>query len=440
MSEPSRINAVIMGRKTWESIPEQHRPLAGRFNVVVSRSLKQVPEGVVLAVSLGEALKAATAASAERIFIVGGGEIYREALALCDDVFLTQVDAAIEGCDTFFPELPAGEFDGPWAFGLPAAEDKGIKYRFTMYQRKAHTGRKRAAAPEATSAVHEEYQYLDLVREILNHGVVKGDRTGTGTKSVFGRSMRFSLRDGAMPLLTTKRTFWRGLALELLWFISGNTSAKTLQEQNVTIWDGNSSRAYLDSIGLHAREEGDLGPVYGFQWRHFGAQYGTMYDDYGGKGVDQLADVVHQIKNSPNSRRILMTAWNPSVLKEMALPPCHLLSQFYVANGELSCQMYQRSADMGLGVPFNIASYALLTHMLAKVCGLRAGEFVHVLGDAHVYLNHEEALREQLAREPRPFPRIVFKRDVQSIDDFKFEDFDLVDYNPHKAIKMDMAV
>ena len=210
--------------------------------------------------------------------------------------------------------------------------------------------------------------------------------------------------------------------------------------KDIHIWDGNGSREFLDSRGLSHREVGDLGPVYGFQWRHFGAQYGTMHDNYEGKGVDQLAELVKTIKTNPDSRRMILSAWNPSALPEMALPPCHLLSQFYVANGELSCQMYQRSADMGLGVPFNIASYALLTHMLAKCCNLKPGDFIHVIGDCHVYLNHETALREQLLREPRPFPKIVFKTDNCDIDKFQFQDFDIVDYNPHKAIKMEMAV
>lgn len=287
---------------------------------------------------------------------------------------------------------------------------------------------------------HEEYQYLDLIRDILDNGVVKSDRTGTGTKSVFGRTMRFSLRDGVMPLLTTKRTFWKGIVHELLWFISGDTSVKTLQDKGVKIWDGHSTREYLDSIGLKDREAGDLGPIYGFQWRHFGAEYMTMHVDYAGKGVDQLAELIHQIKTNPDSRRLMLSAWNPAAIPEMALPPCHVMCQFYVSNGELSCQMYQRSADMGLGVPFNIASYALLTHMLAKCCGLKAGEFVHVIGDCHVYLNHETQLREQLANEPRAFPKIVFNTDNMDIDTFKYEDIELVDYNPHKTIKMDMAI
>lgn len=287
---------------------------------------------------------------------------------------------------------------------------------------------------------HEEHQYLDLVRDILQNGVDRPDRTGTGTRSVFGRQMRFSLRNNTMPLLTTKRTFWRGVAEELLWFIAGCTNAKVLQYKNIKIWDGNSSREFLDSVGLAHREEGDLGPIYGFQWRHFGAEYDTMHDTYTDKGVDQLSNIIDTLKTNPNDRRMIMTAWNPTALPDMALPPCHLLCQFYVANGELSCQMYQRSADVGLGVPFNIASYSLLTMLIAHVTGFKPGEFVHVLGDAHVYSNHIRELKVQLEREPRPFPTLKINPDKQSIDDFVMDDFELVDYNPHKAIKMPMAV
>jgi len=287
---------------------------------------------------------------------------------------------------------------------------------------------------------HEEQQYLGLIRRIMESGNRKGDRTGTGTLSLFGAQMRFSLRNGAFPLLTTKKVFYRGIAEELFWFIRGSTSAKELQDRNVRIWDGNSSRQFLDSVGLVHREEGDLGPVYGFQWRHFGAQYTDMHADYSGQGVDQLADVIDKIKNRPDDRRILLCAWNPADLNKMALPPCHCLVQFYVANGELSCQLYQRSADMGLGVPFNIASYALLTVMLAHVTGTTPGDFVHTLGDAHVYSNHVEALEVQVARTPRPFPTIAIKRQVASIEDFTFEDFEVKGYDPHPKIAMDMAV
>jgi len=287
---------------------------------------------------------------------------------------------------------------------------------------------------------HEEQQYLQLIRKIIQTGNKKGDRTGTGTLSLFGAQLRFSLRDGSFPLLTTKKVFYRGIAEELFWFIRGSTSAKELQEKNVRIWDGNSSRAFLDNIGLNHREEGDLGPVYGFQWRHFGAEYVDMHADYSGKGVDQLANVINLIRTRPDDRRILLCAWNPADLDKMALPPCHCLVQFYCANGELSCQLYQRSADMGLGVPFNIASYALLTIMLAHVTGLKPGDFVHTLGDAHVYSNHVEALKQQLERKPRPFPTISIKRKVENIEEFKFEDFEVTGYDPHPKIAMDMAV
>ncbi|KAI8043471.1 thymidylate synthase [Drosophila gunungcola] len=287
----------------------------------------------------------------------------------------------------------------------------------------------------------DEEQYLDLLRHIIANGERRTDRTEVGTLSVFGSQMRFNIRD-CFPLLTTKRVFFRAVAEELLWFVAGKTDAKLLQAKNVHIWDGNSTREFLDKLGHTERSVGDLGPVYGFQWRHFGAEYGTCDDDYTGKGIDQLRQVIDTIRNNPSDRRIIMSAWNPPDIPKMALPPCHCLAQFYVSQtrGELSCQLYQRSADMGLGVPFNIASYALLTYMIAHVTGLKPGDFVHTMGDTHVYLNHVEPLKEQLERTPRPFPKLVIKRQVQDIEDFRFEDFEIVDYKPYPKIKMDMAV
>lgn len=286
---------------------------------------------------------------------------------------------------------------------------------------------------------HEERQYLDLVRDVIENGVARPDRTGTGTLSKFGASMRFDLRT-RFPLLTTKRVFWRGVAEELLWFVSGATDARKLKDKGIRIWDGNGSREFLDSVGLAGREEMDLGPIYGFQWRHFGAKYGTMHDDYRGKGVDQLAGLIHAIKTDPTSRRMVLTAWNPADLWQMALPPCHMLCQFYVANGELSCQLYQRSCDLGLGVPFNIASYALLTRLVAQACGLGAGDLVVAMGDAHVYANHVEPLLRQLENEPREFPVLRINPAKTDIDSFEFADLELVGYDPHKAIRMEMAV
>ncbi|KAB0799059.1 hypothetical protein PPYR_06939 [Photinus pyralis] len=287
---------------------------------------------------------------------------------------------------------------------------------------------------------HEEFQYLNHIRQILDTGVKRSDRTGVGTYAIFGAQMRYSLRDNIFPLLTTKRVFWRGVVEELLWFIRGSTNAKDLSDKKVHIWDANSSREFLDQMEFTDREVGDLGPVYGFQWRHFGATYEGMHADYDGKGIDQLKQVIDTIRNNPNDRRIIMCAWNPVDIPKMALPPCHCLVQFYVANGELSCLLYQRAADMGLGVPFNIASYSLLTVMIAHVTGLKPGEFIHTLGDSHVYLTHVEPLKEQLQRVPKPFPHLHIKRHVASIDDFKVEDFDLVGYDPYPTIKMEMAV
>ena len=259
--------------------------------------------------------------------------------------------------------------------------------------------------------LHEEYEYINLIKKILKSGKPRSDRTGTGTISHFGAQMRFSLQE-TFPLLTTKRVFFRGVLEELLWFIKGSTNSKLLSDKNVKIWDDNGTREFLDSRGLHNNEVGDLGPVYGFQWRHFGAEYKGCHHDYKEQGIDQLQNVINQIRTNPTDRRIIMSAWNPIDTPKMALPPCHVFSQFYVnqVDNELSCQMYQRSADMGLGVPFNIASYALLTIMIAHVTGYKPGEFIHTIGDAHVYKNHVEPLKEQIERVPREFPVLRIKR------------------------------
>lgn len=292
----------------------------------------------------------------------------------------------------------------------------------------------------------EEQAYLDLCARIVAEGERRTDRTGTGTFSLFAPpALRFSLENDRFPLLTTKRTFFRGIAEELFWFINGRTDARLLAARGVHIWDGNGSREFLDGRGLQANREGDLGPVYGFQWRHFGAEYRGCDADYAGCGVDQLQQVIDTLKTDPFSRRIVLSVWNPLAEKHMALPPCHILCQFYVserADGRryLSCQMYQRSGDMGLGVPFNIASYALLTKLVAHVTGLEPGEFVHVLGDAHVYANHVDALAEQCARTPASFPTLRIARPVARIEDFTLDDLVLENYTPQKKIGMPMAV
>jgi thymidylate synthase len=262
-------------------------------------------------------------------------------------------------------------------------------------------------------------QYHDLIRHILENGVQKGDRTGTGTVSVFGYQTRFNLEEG-FPLVTTKKLHLKSIIHELLWFLKGDTNIKYLKDNGVKIWDE------------WADENGNLGPVYGYQWR--------SWPTTEGKNIDQISNLIEMIKKNPNSRRLIVSAWNVEFIESMALPPCHNMFQFYVADGKLSCQLYQRSADVFLGVPFNIASYALLTMMVAKVCGLGYGDFVHTFGDTHLYNNHIEQAKLQLSRDPRPLPTMKIVRDVESIFDFKFEDFVLENYDPHPHIKAEVSV
>ena len=290
----------------------------------------------------------------------------------------------------------------------------------------------------------EEEQYLSLIREILSRGTWEEGRNGR-TKSIFGSSMRFSLANGQIPILTTKKTAWKTCLKELLWFIRGDTDNKLLQEQGVHIWDGNTTREFLDSRGLTDYREGLIGPGYGFQWRHFGGDYDSSsagVKEGGIKGVDQLQQIIDALKDplQLTSRRLIMSAWNPCQLDEMALPPCHILCQFNVHDGnKLSCMMVQRSCDFFLGIPFNIASYSLLTHLIAKHCGLEAYEFVHFMGNCHLYDNAIEAAELQIQREPYPFPTVSIKQIRENINDYQVDDFEIIGYQSHDAIKVAMV-
>jgi thymidylate synthase len=288
---------------------------------------------------------------------------------------------------------------------------------------------------------HPENQYLQLIKEILEKGSLEERRNGK-TKSIFGYSMRFSLKDGELPLLTTKKVAWKTCFRELQWFIRGSTNNKELQDQNIHIWDGNSTREFLDSRRLHNNEVNDLGPIYGHQWRHFNAEYKDCHTDYSGKGIDQLANVINDLKNpsTRSSRRHIISAWNPCQLDEMALPPCHILMQFTVRDNKyLSCALMQRSGDVGLGISFNIASYSFLTHIIAKHCGLKADEFIYFLGNAHIYEEHFEPIQEQLKREPFPFPKINILQKHENIEDYTIDDIEWVEkYVSHEPIKMIM--
>ena len=294
--------------------------------------------------------------------------------------------------------------------------------------------------------MYGELGYLNLIRQIIKSGRKQVGRNGTTYMSI-GETLRFSLENNKIPLMTTKKLAWRVCLKELLWFINGDTNNKILKEQNVKIWNGNGTREFLDSRGLNYLKEDDLGPVYGHQWRFWNASYSKEFgclENYRGKGIDQLQNIIDEIKISKktgeSSRRMIMSAWNPEQLDEMALPPCHVLSQYHLVDNRLSCTLYQRSGDVGLGIPFNIASYSFLTHLLAKHCDLEVGEFVHFIGNAHIYDDHVEPLKLQLENEPYEFPDLEIKNKRENIDNYKFEDFIIKNYKFHKSKKMDMRV
>jgi dihydrofolate reductase/thymidylate synthase len=415
------VNSIIMGRKTWDSLPKGGLPC--RINIVISKSLNDSIEGAYVVSSFDKALDLSKELRVEQTFVIGGGEIYKMAVKdnRCKYIYLTKLSKSFE-CDTYF-NFPSEKFK------LLKSENlfyEGLHYNNQLYVKNNY----------------DELNYLNLLQNVLSEGIEKDDRTGVGIISCFGKSLQFNLKEG-FPLLTSKFVPFKLTIKELLWFISGSTDNSVLKDQGVHIWDGNTTKEFIEKSGL-PYEENDLGPMYGFQWRYSGAEYIDCKTDYSGKGVDQIKKVINTIRKDPCSRRIILSAYNVHDLDKMVLNPCHCMVQFYVdtVRGELSAQMYQRSADLFLGVPINIASYALLTHMIAHVCGLGVGKLVICFGDAHIYKNHLDAVETQLERKElvKPFPELRINRDVDEIEKFVLEDFEIVNYQREGRIKAPMAV
>lgn len=414
-------SVLIMGNKTWLSIPNKENFLLNRKCYVLTT--KDSPELVsknqnLYYINNYKDIFRNTEIIDKRIYVIGGKQIWERAL---NDINLKRIYiSTIDGeykCDKYFKEL-----------------DNILNYRCDLLTEVRHDD-----CLIQTYHIHsEEEMYLKLMKRILHTGFEKNDRTRTGTLSTFGTRLQFSLKHGQLPLLTTKRTFWKGILHELIWFLNGKTNANLLKDKNIHIWDGNSSREFLDEHNFNYRDVGDLGPVYGFQWRHWGAKYKDMYSDYG--GIDQIKDLIYNIIKNPDSRRHILSAWNVSDLSEMCLPPCHMMCQFYVNDGELSCQMYQRSADMFLGVPFNIASYATLTYIIAHLTNLKPSTLYISFGDTHIYKNHIDAVKTQLTRNPHNFPTLHINHTLTNIDKLSVDDFVLNDYVCNSTISAKMAV
>lgn len=441
-------NSVIYGFKTFESVGK--KPLPNRLNIVLSKKPSHVLDqfahkNVKFCGSLEEAINfSENSENVYKSFVLGGATIYDQIFKDHDkfDIdtlywtrvfknFPTDTKLNKEYFESFLSQAKYSKVS------KTIVEQGDINYDVCMFSKNSLN----QALPLKLSQ-SEEYEYLRLMEEIIRDGEERPDRTNTGVKGLFGKMMRFDVSQ-SFPLLTTKSVFFRGVLEELLWFLKGETNSKLLSDKGVGIWDGNGSREFLDSRGLHGNKEGDLGPVYGFQWRHFGAEYKGMDADYKDSGVDQIQQLIEGLKTDKFSRRHLLSAWNPVDLNKMALPPCHVLSQFYVTqDNKLNCSLYQRSADIGLGIPFNIASYSLLMCLMADFLGMKRGDFVHFIGDAHIYLNHVDALKTQIQRIPNPFPvlEIVKKSDKKNIWEYEADEFLIKNYSAQAKLKMKMAV
>ena len=437
-------NVVIMGRKTWESIPDKYKPLSNRINIILSKTMNESQienyNDTYIFSSLDLAINNTIRNANKTIYVIGGESIYTEAINRndCDHLYITEIYKEYE-CDTFFPKIDSNNYLLKKVSSFRYDKSEDVYFRNLIYI----SNRLNNTLKELIYINSEEQQYLNLLDKILNNGVKNIDRTGVGTLSVFGEQLRYNLRE-TFPLLTTKRMFIRGIFEELLLYISGKTDNKIMQDKNIHIWDGNTSREFLDNRGLNEYNEGDMGETYGFNFRHYGAEYKGCQHDYSGQGFDQLKNVIDLIKNAPSSRRMLINLFNPATQHKAALPACLCQYQFYVNSQEktLNLQIYIRSSDFFLANNWNACTGAFLVHLICNLngVGLTPGDLTVVTGDTHIYLNHIDGVKENLERIPKPPPMIKIKNKYDNIEDFTYDDIEIIGYSPYPSIKVDMAI